>query len=460
MGMIESLCQLIFNVYEAFTVALFIRDGDLLRCLSSVTFATSLDRTKPIPIEGTLPGWVLKHNEPLIIPNFDKEEATLGYYGATEGIKSFMAYPMEAEGVIVVDSKKKYVFTDKEKKHLAAFVSVIHTEFERERKVSEIEEKIEELFAEKRLISLFSDFNRGRISARDLFREVLEHSGADFCFTGMERNGRLFIHDVFGIDAEGYVKKECPLRESIASLVMEGGGELLLPHNSGYFRGKPLFFAGESLKTRQFFGFPLIAEDAVVGVMGFGSLTDAPLKEGSIGLLRNISALMSLYYAYLWMQDHLERVKEFEPITGSIQFVTFLGIVEKMILKGDRFYLLSVKLPHLRAYNKKMGFEAANTVLGQTANVIRHCAGGGALITRKGGGHFYALVKGGSHGEIRNLVKILSHTIRKSVFHDKDKAWDTDSAIESGASCFPEDGRDLWTLIEKAESTKSKTDPH
>ena len=79
--MIDRLSQLIFNIYEAFTVALYIREKDMLNCISSVTFARSFDQRRSIPIESTLPGWVIKHNAPLIIPNFDKDEDVLGYYG-------------------------------------------------------------------------------------------------------------------------------------------------------------------------------------------------------------------------------------------------------------------------------------------------------------------------------------------------------------------------------------------
>lgn len=118
MSTLDALVQLIFNVYEAFTVAVYLRQGDLLSCVSSYTFSRSFDQLRKIPVESSLPGWVVKHNEPLIIPNFDKDEAALGYYGATEDIKSFMGYPLEVPGVIVIDSKKKYVFTDKEKRYL------------------------------------------------------------------------------------------------------------------------------------------------------------------------------------------------------------------------------------------------------------------------------------------------------------------------------------------------------
>ena len=154
MNMIDSLAQLIFNIYEAFTVALYATDKERLRCLSSMTFASSFDRNRVLPVEGTLPGWVVKHKEPLIIPNFDKDEGTLGYYGSPEGVKSFMGYPVEDDGVIVIDSKKKYVFTDREKKILGGFVAVIHEELERDKRSQEVDEKIEELRTEKRIIAL------------------------------------------------------------------------------------------------------------------------------------------------------------------------------------------------------------------------------------------------------------------------------------------------------------------
>jgi GGDEF domain-containing protein len=456
--MLDSLTQLIFNIYEAFTVALFVRDKDRLVCLSAMSFAKSFEKSRAIPIEGTLPGLVIKRNEPLIIPNFDKDERDLGYYGAKENIKTFMAYPVESDGVIVLDTKKRYAFPDREKKILASFVSVIHREIERERKYQDLEEMAEALNGEKRIMTLFNELNTSKITAREIFKEALQYSGADFCFVGKEKNGRIFIHDISGVPPDGYVNRECTVGEGIASKVMELGRELLLPFDSGYLKEKPMFFPGETIKTRQFFGFPLTADDSIVGVIGFGALSEEPLKEGAIGVLRSVSSLFSLYYAYLWMRDHIEQVKEFEPVTGSIQFTTFLRIIEKMIKKGDKFHLLSVKLPHLRVYNKKMGHQFVNSMLMHTAKIMRHCVGNTAFITRKGGGDFYALMKGSDPTELRNIVKIMNYTIRKGIFEDR--TWDIDSAVISAAASFPEDGRDIWALLEKADEKRQKMRTH
>jgi GGDEF domain-containing protein len=450
MGMIDNFSHLIFNIYEAFTVALFVREAEKLRCLSSVTFAGSFDKSRIIPVEGTLPGWVLKHNEPLIIPNFDKDENALGYYGAEEGIKSFMGYPMEGDGVIVVDSKKKYVFTDKEKKILGSFVSLIREELEREKRFQEMEEKIEELHEEKRIIALFSQLTRSTTSTQEILEECARLSGADVCFTAVEKNGKLFVHEILGKQNAEYVNKEYPLGSSITSMVIQGGRELLLPHNSGILKEKPLFFSGETIRARQFFGFPLMSEDAAFGALGVISQSEQNLKEHSISSLRETSALLSLYYVSLWTKENVERSKDFEPVTGSIQFPTFLKIVDKTIKRGDRFALLSVRLLHLETYNRKMGYVFTNELLKKVFQVIRYYVGSHAFIARQGGGHFYILIKNIDIIELRNITKILHYTLNKSL--SEEKVIESNNLVKTGLSTYPGDGADLWEVMEAAES--------
>ncbi len=450
--MIDGLSQLIFNIYEAFTVALYVREDDRLNCLSSVTFSKSFNSKKSIPIEGTLPGWVIKHNAPLIIPNFDRDEGALGYYGNSEGIKSFMGYPMDTKGVIIVDSKKKYVFTEKEKKILGSFVSVIHEEIEREKRTLHTEETIEELYAEKRILSLLSALNTSKMSIDAVLDEILGLSGGNFCFIGMEKRGRLVIQDVVGVEDAEAIKRECHPGESIASVVLEGGRELLLPHGSAYLREKPLFFPNEPLKARQFFGFPLITEDTAFGVIGFVSLYDRELKESSIAALRNLSSLLSLYYTAQWMRDHLDRIKDFDPVTGAVQFPVFLGIVEKMARKNERFSILCVKLGNVGLYNKRLGSEGTNDLLRRLCQVIRHCTGGKAFVTRKGGGRFFVLLKGGETFETRNMMKLLYHAIGKSLTEEGLSA--SAGVIELGTASFPDDSSDMWELFDRIEEKK------
>ena len=455
MAIIDGLSQLIFNFYEAFTVAFYVKENNRLDCVSSMTFAKSFDKHKSIPIEGTLPGWVMKHNEALIIPNFDRDADALGYYGADEGIKSFMGYPMEGRGVIIVDSKKKYVFTDKEKKHLSSIVSMIHEELEREKKSIERDDALEELYTEKRILGLFNELNLSKISLLEILREMLHLSGGDFCFIGMEKRGRLTIQDVVGSGEYEEIKKECHPGESIALMVMEGGREMLLPHSSGYLREKPLFFPGEPLRARQFFGFPLVADDVPFGVIGFVALYEPHLRESAIGTLRNLTSLLALYYTSLWMKENAERLKDFDPITGAIQFPVFLALIEKMAKRQDRFSLVSVKLTNVSACNRKMGVESTNNIIRKVFQVVKYYAGSQSFITRKGGGHFYIALKGSETFETRNMVKLLQHAISKSL-SEEGLPSGTGNVVESTMMSFPGDTGDFWKLFEPKEEKKAK----
>lgn len=450
--MIDGLSQLIFNIYEAFTVALYVRDNEKLDCVSSVTFAKSFDSRKSIPIEGTLPGWVIKHNSPLIIPNFDRDEDALGYYGNDEGIKSFMGYPMETKGVIIVDSKKKYVFTEKEKKILGSFVSVIGEELEREKRALLIEETMEEFHAEKRILSLLSALNASKVTVRDVLAEVLGLSGGTFCFISTEKKGKLFIEDIAGFEpGEGFVK-ECHPGESIASVVLEGGRELFLPHDSRYLREKPLFYPNEPFRARQFFGFPMMTDDTAFGVMGFVSLNERRLRESSIVALRNISSLLSLYYTSRWMRDHLDLIKDFDTVTGAFQFPAFLSVIEKMVLRNERFAILSVKLGNMGLYNKRIGSAGTNDLLRRLFQVIRHCAGSKSFVARKGGGCFLVLLRDGETFETRNMMKLLYHAIGKILTEEGLSA--VAGMIELGMASFPDDSPDLWELFDRIEEKK------
>jgi GGDEF domain-containing protein len=449
--MIDRLSQLIFNIYEAFTVALYVREKDVLNCISAVTFARSFDQKRPIPIESTLPGWVIKHNAPLIIPNFDKDEDALGYYGASEGIKSFMGYPMDTGGVIIVDSKKKYVFTDKEKKILASFASLIHEEIEKEEKAAHAEETIDELFAERRIMNLLSALNMSRVSTPDVLGEILGLSGGSFCFIGTERKGRLAIQNLAGFDNAELSRKECQAG-SIASLVLEGGHELLLPHDSAYLREKPVLFPNEPFKARQFFGFPLITEDTTFGVLGFISLNEMKLKESAIGALRNVSSLFSLYFTAQWMREHIDRIRDFDPVTGAVQFPVFLGMIESLARKKERFSILCVKLGNVARYNRTLGCDGTNHLLRRICQVIRYCAGGKTFVARKNGGRFFVLLKGGETYETRNMMKILYHAIGKSLAEEGLSPGS--GVIELGTVSYPDDSSDPWELFDRIEEKK------
>jgi len=106
----------------------------------------------------------------------------------------------------------------------------------------------------------------------------------------MEKRGRLSIQDVVGPGEYEEIKRDCRLERASRQWSWKAERNAS-SHNSGYLREKPLFFPGEPLKARQFFGFPLVADDVPFGVIGFVALYEPHLKETAIGILRNLSSL-------------------------------------------------------------------------------------------------------------------------------------------------------------------------
>jgi GGDEF domain-containing protein/putative methionine-R-sulfoxide reductase with GAF domain len=442
---LDVFVQLIFNVYEAHTVGLYTKDDEHLSCASAVSFAKSFDKTKALPLDGTLAGWVVKHREPLIIGNFDKDEETLGYYRKKEEIKSFMAYPLEIPGVIVIDSKKKWIFTEKEKKILAHFVAVLSQEVEREKRLREMEDEREELSLMRRHIGFLRRSRLGTPVVEELLKEALSVSGGDLAMAGIERNGRLAIVGATGVGAADMLKAECPMRMTIASTVLEGGKEFLLPYESGYLKEKPLLFPNDGIKARQYFGFPLMMDEKPFGFLGFVSLSLRPLREGSIPSLADTAVLMSLFLGRLRVKEETEARTNRDPATGASRFSAFFDGLGEMAQQKKGFSVVSVKLLGFGLYNRNFGVAQGDDILRKMHQSIEYCVGKGAIITRSEGAHFYVAITG-SDGleESQNILNILRFTILSALETAK-------KDVEVGTAHFPRDGEDLWQLFQIAE---------
>lgn len=452
MTSIDRFSQLIFNIYEAFTVALYMKQDEFLKCISYVTFSKSFDKNRLLSIEGTLPGWVLKHGQTLIIPNFDKDEGALGYYLKKEDIKSFMGYPLGDEGVIVVDSKKKWVFTDKEKRILGGFASAIIEEIEKEKKYLYTEEKIEELNSEKRIFNLFNQLLNSTVSIKNILNECAHISKGDICFVGIEQNEDLVINEFVGESEKKFLDRKYLIKNCISRMVLEAGRELLLPFDSGFFKEKPLFFNEEPVKARQFFGFPLISDDIPFGVLGVVSVSNNRLKDSSINILRDVSMFLSLYYSSQLTKKAYERIKNFEPVTGALYFSKFLRILEEEIKKEKRLSIASIRLKIVESLNKTLGIYHTDLFLRKVLNMIKQCLGHQALITRKSGGHFYALIGVQDRSGTKNALKVLNKIVCKHVLEEN--RLDMSEIVETGLSFFPEDTNNMWELISRADKTK------
>jgi len=123
----ENLIQLVSNVTDAFTAALFILENESLTFSAYHTLSRNFLHNIEIPIGHGIVGWVAKQGQAVNISHFSQDAQKLKFYDQDEQIKSFMAVPIKFEGkitgVLAVDSKNQYVFTEKVQKILTDFSS-------------------------------------------------------------------------------------------------------------------------------------------------------------------------------------------------------------------------------------------------------------------------------------------------------------------------------------------------
>jgi signal transduction protein with GAF and PtsI domain len=66
-------------------------------------------------------GWVAKHKRPVDVDRYQQQSTATGLYYDDEGIKAFVGIPVGDMGVLVVDTKNRMVFGEREKKIIRDF---------------------------------------------------------------------------------------------------------------------------------------------------------------------------------------------------------------------------------------------------------------------------------------------------------------------------------------------------
>ena len=128
----QQMLALISSVFDAYTVVLFLpcrqRDAEEDGCRLAAYFSLG-DSVRPdtlVKPGQDLVGWILANKQPLEVSSL-QEHGKLIYYGDADeaGIKAFMGCPLPGGGVLCVDTKRQYEFTEREQKHLQLFATLL-----------------------------------------------------------------------------------------------------------------------------------------------------------------------------------------------------------------------------------------------------------------------------------------------------------------------------------------------
>ncbi len=121
---ILDLLDLCLNNLEGYSAVLFTadRNNGPLRLKAFRSLSAHIDPEVLIHPGDGLVGWAYKTERPVNVDQVAFESDRLLFYTRDEGIKSFMAIPLpDIAGILAVDSKQRYIFTDKSAKLLMQF---------------------------------------------------------------------------------------------------------------------------------------------------------------------------------------------------------------------------------------------------------------------------------------------------------------------------------------------------
>ncbi|MDR2160529.1 MAG: GAF domain-containing protein [Desulfovibrio sp.] len=133
-GHFDRILGILCSVLDAYSAVLFLRTDsrksgeEALSMASSFSLGNKLNQRARIREGQGLVGWIFRTREPLLVSNFDQRQSYLGYYedGEEQSVKAFMGCALASgNGVLCVDSKRQYSFSEKDQKLLHLFSGLL-----------------------------------------------------------------------------------------------------------------------------------------------------------------------------------------------------------------------------------------------------------------------------------------------------------------------------------------------
>ena len=125
----KHVLDIICSIFDAHTAALFLpgQEGEAHNLAAWFSLGDNINEDAVIPAGGRHCRLDTPQPGALVICPFDQHEGALGYYhsGEREGIKAFMGAPIPTGGVVCVDSKRQFSFSDKDSKILQLFAELL-----------------------------------------------------------------------------------------------------------------------------------------------------------------------------------------------------------------------------------------------------------------------------------------------------------------------------------------------
>ncbi len=434
----------------------------------------------------TLPGWVAKRNEPLIIPDASVERRSI--FRSSLGAESLLLVPMSygeaVQGVLVVSKQGVGRYGPEDERALSIFgryaaQAIVNADsidqLEREHALLE-----RQLAAQRRLLDL-SEQLVSTLDPRRVLEQIADTIGMVVRYDRLTiyrlESGAGGIQPVLARANSGETTDPAPegasLDEGLTSWVIgrgdavcanDVGEEALIERLDDVGQGRrgpktPVKSAGrrsekEQPETRNVIVVPLRVHGTVVGSLNLTRVgrAEAHFTEQEFELCKLFAGQASIALQNAEAHVTMATRADLDALTGLRNHGTFQRDLASVIEAGKPFSMLMMDLDSFKAFNDTYGHPAGDTLLRAVATAIVGAIRQNDSAYRYGGDEFALLLIGASSSHAEEVAARVRRAVRDGVVGSAVGGLRPDVSASVGAAHWPADGLDGAALVEAADA--------
>ncbi len=284
---LQRVLALVCSVFDAYSAVLLLRRGEhVYRPEAWFSLGDNVNPASEVTSGKGLIGAIVSSRQPMLINNFNSSKGRLEYYpqDMEQHIKAFMGCPLRDDiGVLCLDSKRTFSFSEKDQKLLHLFADLIYDY--RLRLVAACKHEVESTYYHS--LQLIQGL-RKRLTRWNAFLEnflmlLSESTGFDYCFLAVrDDKGKSFFLE--GSSRPFFSGRNqdlnFPLGAGLVGWVFKNGSAVYLGGEERSGATSPLF--GKNVHTpafRSLMCLPLQFSRATRGVLGFAHEDDIEISD-------------------------------------------------------------------------------------------------------------------------------------------------------------------------------------
>ncbi|GAB4256542.1 MAG: diguanylate cyclase [Deferrisomatales bacterium] len=270
-------------------------------------------------------------------------------------------------------------------------------------------------------------------------------------------NGELVVKAVTGMDDRVVRRLRVKTGQGVAGRVFASGEPIVVKNvemdERFRRRNRPRY------STKSFLSLPLVMEGRTVGVLNLADkLSGEIFSEADLCLLQSMAAQATIAIersTFYTQSRELRKISITDPLTGLLNRRYFqerlAEEVDRATRHGHPMSLIMIDIDHFKAYNDTNGHPAGDKALVLVGRALRSSIRTIDVVSRFGGEEFAVILPETRKQEAMEIGERIRVEIERLYFPGEEALPGGRLTISLGVAGFPEDARDLKTLIQQAD---------